>query len=598
MKPTMHRRVGYVLVLTAAFLLGWLISFTRLPATIDNAAYDWMFNLHQPAYPPAQSALLTIDEASLTSTGGRRNLRRTLARALDLVSAAKPKAIAIDLILAEPGEGDDELRAALTRVPNLVLGADIPQQGGWEWPIFRAQARAIGHVHADPDPVSRHLPLMKLQQTDRLWAICLETYRLAAQATSVLETPTDLEVGPRVIPARPDTRDLLIRYRRPGQIPRLSVRDVIESPARASLFTGKAVFVGFTAQSEVKDRLMTPMEVMMPGVEIHAHAYETIAAGDFLTEARPWVSTAACLALAVLAGLIFWRMPGWLAYAAAGVLLLAAHLLPHLLFRQGIVFPTFAPLLVAWLSVASAAAYQYFGTKRELARTEQERSRYQQAIHFVTHEMRTPLTAIQGSSELMSRYNLNPDKQKQMAQMINAESKRLARMITTFLNLERLGDGSLDLKREAFSLAEALGACVDRARAVAERKQMTIEVSRADDAPLTGDRELLEYAIYNLLTNAVKYSPAESIVTVTSERTGDKLRLSVADQGMGMDAQELKHIFDKFYRTKRAEAAGIEGTGIGLSIVQEIVRHHGGRIEVASQPGQGSCFTLILPATT
>jgi len=595
----MKRHLGYIAVLLAALAVGVLLSFTRLASTIDNAAYDWMFNLHLPDYPTARSALLTIDETSLTSTGGRQHLRRTLANALDLVTAAKPSAVAIDLILAEPGEGDDELRNALGRAANLVLGADIPQQGGWEWPLFRAQARAIGHVHADPDPVSRHLPLMKAQGSDRLWAMCLEAYRLGANAKAILETPTDLEVGTIVIPARPETaRAMRIRYRPPGAISRLSLREIIDTPAKASLFSGKVVFVGFTAQSEVKDRLMTPMEVMMPGVEIHAHAYETIANGDFLTDAPAWVSLLVCLALAAAAGLIFWRMPGWLAYAAGGALLLTAHLLPHLLFRQGIVFPTFAPLLVAWLAVVGAAAYQYFGTRFQLARTEQERSRYQQAIHFVTHEMRTPLTAIQGSSELMSRYNLNPDKQKQMAQMINAESKRLARMITTFLNLERLGDGSLDLKQEPFSVGEALHVCVERARLVAERKQMTIEVARADDAPLTGDRELLEYAIYNLLTNAVKYSPAESIVTVKSERVAGKLRLSVSDQGMGMDAQELKHIFDKFYRTKRAEAAGIEGTGIGLSIVQEIIRHHGGKIEVTSRPGHGSCFTLILPALT
>ena len=591
----MNRHVGYVLVLTAACAAGILVSFTRLASAIDNAAYDWMFNLHLPQYPVAKSALLTIDEASLTSTGGRQHLRRSLAQALDHIAAVKPAAVAIDLILAEPGEGDTELRAALERTPNLVLGADIPQQGGWEWPIFRAQARAVGHVHADPDPVSRHLPLMKAQQGDRLWAMCLEAYRLAAQA-KILETPTDLEVGPILIPARPATaRAMRIRYRPPGAIERRSLREVIENPSRAQLFAGKAVFVGFTAQSEVKDRLMTPMEVMMPGVEIHAHAYETIAAGDFLTDAAPWTTVATCVTLAALAGLIFWRMPGWLAYAAGGLLLLVAHLLPHLLFRYGIVFPTFAPLLVAWLAVVGAAAYQYFGTRFQLARTEQERSRYQQAIQFVTHEMRTPLTAIQGSSELMTRYNLNPDKQKQMAEMINAESKRLARMITTFLNLERLGDGSLDLKQEPFSVRQALDACLDRARLVAERKQMTMEVAQADDAAVTGDRELLEYAIYNLLTNAVKYSPAGSTVTVKSERAGDQLRLSVADQGMGMDAAEVKHIFDKFYRTKRAEAAGIEGTGIGLSIVQEIIRHHGGRIDVASQPGHGSCFTLILP---
>ena len=75
-----------------------------------------------------------------------------------------------------------------------------------------------------------------------------------------------------------------------------------------------------------------------------------------------------------------------------------------------------------------------------------------------------------------------------------------------------------------------------------------------------------------------------------------QVRLSVQDQGIGMDSKELRQIFQKFYRTKRAEASGIAGTGIGLSIVQQIVQHHGGRVEVASEPGKGSCFTVILPS--
>jgi len=102
--------------------------------------------------------------------------------------------------------------------------------------------------------------------------------------------------------------------------------------------------------------------------------------------------------------------------------------------------------------------------------------------------------------------------------------------------------------------------------------------------------------VYNLLTNAVKYSPAETQVTVRARCEDGRLRISVEDQGIGMDKDELKKIFRKFYRTRRAEASGEKGTGIGLSIVEQIVAHHGGRIEVTSRPGRGSCFTLVLPA--
>jgi len=214
--------------------------------------------------------------------------------------------------------------------------------------------------------------------------------------------------------------------------------------------------------------------------------------------------------------------------------------------------------------------------------------------------MRTPLTAIQGSSELMGRYNLSEEKRKQMTEMINQESKRLARMIQTFLDVERLSDGQMELKREAFEVREIVEACLARVRPLAERKNIRM-VAEALEGNLEGDRELMEYAIYNLLTNAVKYSPPDTQITVAcrpapSGKDAGQLRLSVHDQGIGMDAKELRQIFQKFYRTKRAEASGEVGTGIGLSIVEQIVQHHGGKMEVTSQPGQGSCFTVVFAA--
>jgi signal transduction histidine kinase len=197
----------------------------------------------------------------------------------------------------------------------------------------------------------------------------------------------------------------------------------------------------------------------------------------------------------------------------------------------------------------------------------------------------------------MGRYKLPDEKKAEIAKMINAESKRLARMIQTFLDVERLSAGQMELRREPFAAADVVAACVERVKPLAERKQIQVESEALPEADILGDKELLEYAVYNLMTNAVKYSPGGTQVKVWGEHSGDQFRISVRDQGIGMDEKELKSIFRKFYRTKKAELSGETGTGIGLSIVEQIVIHHGGKMEVTSSPGAGSCFTMVLPAS-
>ena len=196
------------------------------------------------------------------------------------------------------------------------------------------------------------------------------------------------------------------------------------------------------------------------------------------------------------------------------------------------VFSFCTPVSSAWLALITAGGYQLLVVRRSLRKSEAERDRYQQTIHFVTHEMRTPLTAIQGSSELMGRYALPEEKRKQIAELINSESKRLGRMIETFLSVERLSAGQMELKKETFSAGELMAGCVARALPLAERKQIRILTEAApEDILLTGDRELMEYAFYNLLTNAIKYSPPRTQVTSGGRAAACARALSVRGSG-------------------------------------------------------------------
>lgn len=596
---------AYVGLLAGAFVVAvlgsWLIGLS-----IDQSAYDEMLRRSRPTSRQPESALLVIDERTLDAIpGGDDSFRRALAQALSLVAAAKPKAVAVDVLLTKPKDpaGDRQLAAAFRKCPNLVLGSELLSDG-WEDPIplFRDTAAAIGQVHVwtDRDGVARQIPLLRVWEHTRRWALSLEAFRLSRGA-DIVEAygGSDLQVGSTTIPAAHATRLMRVHYARADKPKQISVKALLDNPLLASEFTGKVVFVGGTAQTE-HDRIFTPFSEgrATSGVEINAEGFETMAHGDFITDVGDvWVVLWAAFLVAA-AGAAFRYLPLWAAYLTGAAIVLAGTAAPYVAFNSGHVLPFTMSASAGWMGGITATAYYHLVTRRNLKRSEAERARYQQAMHFVTHEMRTPLSAIQGSSELITRFALTDEKRKQVAQLINSESKRLARMVEIFLNVERLSAGQMELKKEHIPVADMVALCVERTRPLAERKNIAIHLQPiATDLELTGDRELMEYACYNLLTNAVKYSPQRTEVTVTGARDGSHVRIAVQDQGIGMDQKEVKQIFRKFYRTKKAEQSGEAGTGIGLSIVQQIVEQHGGQIDVVSEPGKGSCFTLVLPAT-
>lgn len=564
--------------LAAAVVLSWL----PLASQFDNDAYDWMSRLFPAAAGSEEAVVVAIDESTLQARGGMRALRTILADTLDRVRAASPRVVAVDFTLADAGDPaeDARLAEAMHGIAGLVLATDIAQDtGGWQDPIpaFAGAAKALGHVHADPDPVCRWVQLDKAAGRTRRWALALEAIE---PGTIPREDGDRIDWAGRAIPSH------RVRVVYTGNVPSVSAADF--DPAR---LRGKTVFVGATALTAARDRLMTPLGRMTPGVEIHAELFETLRTGRFRVDPAP--SAILLLQIAAAAASVFtvWRFGYW---AGAGMLL-AVHALPLAAFPRGIVLPAFSLALAAWLPALAAAALRYRETRSHLDRAEAAKSRYQRAIHWVTHEMRSPLTAIQGSSELMTRYSLPADKQKQIADMIHAESKRMAQMIQAFLDVERLSSGEMTLKRERLPARELLAACVARAQPLAERKRQRLHLADSGAVALSGDRELLEFAVYNLLTNAIKYSPEQTDIHVFCETAGGHLRLSVRDQGMGIEAKDLERLGARFFRTRRAEESGIPGTGIGLSIVQEIVARHGGRLEVASRVGEGSCFTIIVP---
>ena len=600
----------YVALLAGSLLAGLLLGWSNAAAQVNAWSYDFLLRLRP--HPPVSSAvLLAIDEDSLEAYGGLLHIREPLARALDVLAPLQPAAVAIDIVLSEPGAEAENaaLERALSRISNVVLAAHLrtnsaeKASGAWQEPLprFRGPGITLGHVHAEPDSdgVCRRILLAKAGGGKRLWAMALEAYRLAHGGEPIVETEDGLELGPIFIPSTArEQRALRIAYRDSSSpIERLTLKQVLENPEAAAGVRGRAVFVGVVVPGGPDQFLMTPYSGgrAMSGVEINASAYETLAQGPLLRTVPESLALALAVAFAATLGLCFAVYSGRRALWTAAALLLAAHLTPGVFFAVGRVLD-FAPLAaVAWMCFFSGGAYHYLAVRGRLQTAEAQRNRYQRAVHYVTHEMRTPLSTIQGSSELMSRHTLTDEKRQQIAGLIHSESVRLARLVDMFLSVEKLSAGELGLKCEAVPPDAILAVCVERALPLAERKQITIRHQLGDAGPIWGDREFLEYACYNLVTNAIKYSPARTAITVRAWHDQESIALSVEDRGYGMDASEIKNIFRKFYRAPRAEQSAENGSGLGLAIVEEIVVQHGGSIKVESRVNEGSRFTLLLP---
>ncbi|MFP3912750.1 MAG: two-component system histidine kinase PnpS [Desulfobacteraceae bacterium] len=217
----------------------------------------------------------------------------------------------------------------------------------------------------------------------------------------------------------------------------------------------------------------------------------------------------------------------------------------------------------------------------------------------VSHEIKTPITAIKGFVEtLMDGAAQDPQDSERFLKIINTHVNRLEAILEDLLSLSRVEE---DAEKEEIQLVErrldqvlatAVQICEDRAGAKAVR----IEVACPETMVAEVDPPLLEQAVVNLLDNAIKYSPDQSVIRMQVTREDNEIRIAVRDQGCGIPRKHLARIFERFYRVDKARSRQLGGTGLGLAIVKHIAEAHGGRASVESTPGKGSTFTIHLPA--
>jgi PAS domain S-box-containing protein len=228
---------------------------------------------------------------------------------------------------------------------------------------------------------------------------------------------------------------------------------------------------------------------------------------------------------------------------------------------------------------------------KQLAAVNQAKSDF---VAIVSHEFRTPLTGIRGFSELIRDQFLAPAEIREYANDINADAQRLERMIDDILDLERMQSGFAEIEPKSVDLQSVIMAAVQLAKPTSAIHQFALDLE-IDLPPVAGDADKIYQVMNNLITNAIKYSPAGGVIRIATDAEKGYAHVLVIDQGVGIPLAALDKIFERYARIEPTDQKVIKGTGLGLPIVRQIVELHHGRIWAESAPGMGATFHVLLP---
>lgn len=212
----------------------------------------------------------------------------------------------------------------------------------------------------------------------------------------------------------------------------------------------------------------------------------------------------------------------------------------------------------------------------------------------ISHELRTPLTLIADPVEMLLDDRSIKGRSRELLQMVQRNALSLQQLVGSILDFRKIQNGKMELSLSRFDLPEALQQWTGDFAMTAQRKKIQLQLDTthfSSSADVVADKEKLARIVFNLLSNALKYTPAGGFIHVSLADEGERLRIEVKDSGKGIDKDELTKVFERFFQAKGAAS----GTGIGLALVKSFVELHHGEVRVESEPGKGTCFIVLLP---
>lgn len=404
-----------------------------------------------------------------------------------------------------------------------------------------------------------------------------------------------------------ETQQLMIDFQSTGTYPVTKFEDFIRQTVEPGRFKGKLVLIGDDLGKSLKAYVRTPFSrdaSAMTLVEMHANMFDTFIKNSAPRAAPDWLDLLLTGLVSIFTVHVVLTMRPLKGIGLLLVGTLAVSLFGFLFFwPAGIMIQMSHPLLAIFLCYYFFIPYRLIIENRRSWELQQKHHLLSQVeelktnfISMMSHDLKTPIARILGMTDLISKdaSPLSPH-QREALDHVRSSSDDLLRVINSILNYAQIESQGVQLHLQSRDINQILMEVVKKHEFLSKVKHIQVITELEPLFPIQVDPDLMRQIFSNLIENAIKYSPENSKVLISSEEVDGMIRIQIADQGAGISAEDQPHIFMKFFRSSNAKASPIKGSGLGLYLAKYFVELHQGRILVESSLGQGSTFTVELP---
>ncbi|WP_413568794.1 ATP-binding protein [Bdellovibrio sp. HCB117] len=528
---------------------------------------------------------------------------------LEKIKSQNPKAVVYDFDLNEtPGtvEAKNKWEASIVANENIyVAGRSTPLKGEENQLVL---SQPFEQISLFPSPKTTDLVNFAKDGVTRRMILTYQDRPLLSTHLAALVNPSVANVeSVRGVFDFYGTDQAYINFHPAKSFPSTSFEDLIDGVVSTDRFKDKIVIIGTDLGLNEAEYIQSPYnrDVMaMTRIELQANAIDTLITNSAPVRASRYVSWLLILLASLLTTHVVLTMK-----PTQGLMVLAATLVGFIgvssaaFWIGGFWLPMAAPLLTIFLCyyffipyrliVENRRSWEYYQKNKLLSQVEELKTNF---ISMMSHDLKTPIARIQGMTDMIlaDPVTLSPQ-QREAVDTIRHSSDDLLKFINAILNYGKIESQGVQLNLQSKDINNLLQEVIRKHEFLAKVKRIQIVSELEPMFPVPVDADLMKQVFSNLVENAIKYSPEDTKIMISSEESSTKVVVQVADQGPGIPADELPNIFMKFFRSKNAKSSPIKGSGLGLYLAKYFTELHHGRLFVESSHGNGSTFTVELP---